>query len=296
MSILIDENTRVLVQGITGRRGSFNTQQMLAFGTNIVAGVTPGKGGQEVCGVPVYNSVKEACRKHMPDWSIMFVPALFAKKAAFEALENGLNLVIITEEIPIHDTLAIIQKAQEKRVHLIGPNCPGLASAGSCTNAMSARSGFKCKIGIIPNDLFAVGNVGIVSRSGTLTHEVISQLTQHGIGQTTVVGIGGDRVVGSSFIDILQLFNKDKQTKKVVLIGEIGGNQEEMAAAWIAKHMKKPVVSYIAGRTAPPEKRMGHAGAIIYGKAGTAESKMKALKEAGVQVARTINEVITLVK
>src|SRR3989344_3991997 len=283
MSILINKNTRVLVQGITGHHGTINTKAMLAYGTNIVAGVTPGKGGQTVEGVPVYNTVKEAVKKHHPNWSILFVPAPFAKAAAFEALKKHLNLVIITEEIPIHDAIDILKFGEKQNCTIIGPNCPGLMTPG------------ECKLGIIPGNVVKPGNVGIVSRSGTLTHEIANLLTEAGIGQSTIVGIGGDRIIGSDFEKILRMFEKDKQTKAVVLLGEIGGVLEQKAAQYIKK-MKKPVVAYITGQSAPPNKQMGHAGAIAYGAGQTAQAKMNALKAAGVSVAKTTLDVTRLVK
>ncbi|HLC74964.1 MAG TPA: succinate--CoA ligase subunit alpha [Candidatus Nanoarchaeia archaeon] len=283
MSILINKNTRVLVQGITGHHGTINTKAMLAYGTNIVAGVTPGKGGQTVEGVPVYNTVKEAVKKHHPNWSILFVPAPFAKAAAFEALKKHLNLVIITEEIPIHDAIDILKFGEKQNCTIIGPNCPGLMTPG------------ECKLGIIPGNVVKPGNVGIVSRSGTLTHEIANLLTEAGIGQSTIVGIGGDRIIGSDFEKILRMFEKDKQTKVVVLLGEIGGVLEQKAAQYIKK-MKKPVVAYITGQSAPPNKQMGHAGAIAYGAGQTAQAKMNALKAAGVSVAKTTLDVTRLVK
>jgi len=283
MSILINKNTRVLVQGITGHHGTINTKAMLAYGTNIVAGVTPGKGGQTVEGVPVYNTVKEAVKKHHPNWSILFVPAPFAKAAAFEALKKHLNLVIITEEIPIHDAIDILKFGEKQRCTIIGPNCPGLMTPG------------ECKLGIIPGNVVTAGNIGIVSRSGTLTHEIANLLTEAGIGQSTIVGIGGDRIIGSDFEKILRMFEKDKQTKVVVLLGEIGGVLEQKAAQYIKK-MKKPVVAYITGQSAPPNKQMGHAGAIAYGAGQTAQAKMNALKAAGVSVAKTTLDVTRLVK
>jgi len=254
MSILINKKTKVIIFGITGRQGSFHTKQMLAFGTNIVAGVTPGKGGQKVEGVPVYNSVKEALKKHKANWAALFVPAPFAKEAAEDALNNGLHTVIITEGLPQHDAVHIMGVAKKKRKIVLGPNCPGLCSVE------------ECKIGIMPNQIFKKGHVGIISRSGTLTYEIVHQLSMSGMGQTTTIGIGGDPVIGLHFIDALKLFAKDKNTKKIVIVGEIGGDLEERTAREIRKITKKKVVAYIAGRTAPPGKRMGHAGAIISGK------------------------------
>lgn len=282
MSILINKKTKVIVLGITGKQGSFHTKQMLAYGTNIVAGVTPGKGGQKVEGVPVLNSVKEALKKHKADWAVLFVPAPFAKDAAINCLKNGLHIVIITEGLPQHDAVAIMKAAGKKTV--LGPNCPGLCSVDAC------------KIGIMPNQIFRKGNVGIVSRSGTLTYEIIHQLSMAGMGQSTAVGIGGDAVIGMHFIDVLKRFDKDKATKKIVIIGEIGGDLEEKTAKLIRKITKKKVVAYIAGRTAPPGKRMGHAGAIVSGKSGTAASKVEAFEKVGIKVAKVPSEIVKLLE
>lgn len=285
MSILINGNTKVLVQGITGSEGSFHTQRMLEYGTKIVAGVTPGKGGASFDGIPVYNTVAEAMRQHQIDATAIFVPAKFAADAILEATEAGIGLITcITEGIPVHQMLKVYHTVTLKGLRLIGPNCPGVISPG------------KSKIGILPNHIFRSGPVGIVSRSGTLTYEIADQLSRAGIGQSTVVGIGGDPIVGSSFVDILELFQKDRQTKLVVLVGEIGGTDEEKAADYIAQEMTKPVVAYIAGFSAPPGKRMGHAGAIISGSEGTAEAKAKALESQGVSVARTPGHVVELVR
>ncbi len=286
MPILVDENTRAIVQGITGREGSFHTKLMLDYGTKIVAGVTPGKGGQTVHGVPVYDSIEEALQKHEANASIMFVPAPFAKDAALEAIESGLELlVIITEHMPVRDTLEILAYASRKGVKVIGPNTPGVISPG------------KCKLGIMPSHMFSRGRVGIVSRSGTLTYEIAWAITSSGLGQTTCVGLGGDPVVGLSFVDVLKMFAEDDETEAVVIIGEIGGNMEELAAEYISKHgYEKPVVAYVAGRTAPPGKRMGHAGAIIMGRAGTAESKINAFKDAGVEVAERPSDVARVLR
>lgn len=285
MSILINGNTKVLVQGITGSEGSFHTQRMLEYGTKIVAGVTPGKGGASFDGIPVYNTVAEAMRQHQIDATAIFVPAKFAADAILEATEAGIGLITcITEGIPVHQMLKVYHTVTRKGLRLIGPNCPGVISPG------------KSKIGILPNHIFRSGPVGIVSRSGTLTYEIADQLSRAGIGQSTVVGIGGDPIVGSSFVDILELFQKDRQTKLVVLVGEIGGTDEEKAADYIAQEMTKPVVAYIAGFSAPPGKRMGHAGAIISGSEGTAEAKAKALESQGVSVARTPGHVVELVR
>ena len=285
MSILIDEHTHVLVQGMTGKEGSFHTQRMIEYGTKVVAGVTPGKGGSSFEGVPIYDTVVEAVEKHQIDATAIFVPAQFASDAILEEADAGIPLLIcITEHIPLHHMLKTYEIVKRRGIRLIGPNCPGLLSAG------------KSKLGIISGHIFTKGPVGIVSRSGTLTYEIVDQLTKAGIGQTTAVGIGGDPVIGSSFIDILALFEQDPETKLVVMVGEIGGSDEECAAEFIASKMSKPVVSYIAGFSAPPGKRMGHAGAIITGTSGTAEAKAKALETEGIPVARTPHEIVQLVK
>lgn len=283
--ILINKNTKVLVQGITGHQGSLHTKVMKEYGTKIVAGVTPGKGGQFVNGVPVYNTIKEALKRHTATWSILFVPAPFAKDAALEALQNNLNIVIITEHMPIHDVLEIKQYAKKKRTIMIGPNSPGII----CPEEI--------KIGIMPKEFFTKGNVGVISRSGTLTYEVVNALTEQHMGQSTVVGIGGDAMNGFTFIDALQHFAKDKETKAIVLVGEIGGTAEEDTAAYIKKvRYKKPVVAYIAGVSVPKGKRMGHAGALIQGNKGTAQTKIAALKEAGVRIAKTPQEIPLFLK
>ena len=280
MAIFINKNTKIIIQGITGTHGSFHAKQMQECGTKVVAGVTPGKGGQAVNNIPVFNSVKET-KKYKADWSCIFVPARFAKAAAIEALKAGLNIAIITENIPVHDTLAIIAEAKKQKKRVLGPNCPGVISPG------------KSKIGIIPHHICEEGNIGIVSRSGTLTYEIINSIKQ---GQSTVVGIGGDPVIGTGFIDVLKEFEKDTQTEKIVLVGEIGGSVEELAATYIKKNISKPVIAYIAGRTAPEGKRMGHAGAIISGKAGTAAEKIRSLKAAGVEVAKLPSQISRLLK
>ncbi len=285
MSILIDEHTRVLVQGITGKEGSFHTQRMVEYGTKVVAGVTPGKGGSSFDGIPIYNSVAEAMGRHGIDAAAIFVPARFASDAIIEEVDAGIPLIVcITEGIPLHQMLRTYEIVRIRGARLIGPNCPGLLSAG------------KSKIGIIPGQIFTKGPVGVVSRSGTLTYEIVDQLTRAGIGQTTAVGIGGDPVIGSSFIDMLELFEKDPETELVVLVGEIGGSDEEQAAEFIWSQMSKPVVAYIAGFAAPAGKRMGHAGAIITGSLGTAEAKAKALEAKGIPVARTPGQIVELVK
>jgi len=284
MAIIIDENTHVLVQGITGNQGIFHTRQMLAFGSKIVAGVSPGKGGTTAEGIPVYNTVNAAVEEHRIDASVIFIPAGFSKDAAFEAIDAGIKvLVIITEHIPVHDELEIIALARQRGTTVIGPNTFGICSSG------------KCKIGIPPNQIFVPGHVGVVSRSGTLTYEIVSNLTANGLGQTTVLGLGGDKVVGLSFVDVLEKFEKDPETNSVVIVGEIGGNAEEDASRYIRK-MKKPVVAYVAGKSAPPGKRMGHAGAIIERGKGTFQGKVQALTEAGAAVATFPFEVAGLVK
>jgi len=280
MPILIDDRTRVLVQNITGRQGMFHTGQMLECGTKVVAGVAPGKGGQKVEGVPVFDSIEEAVKMKKATASIIFVPAPFALDAAFEAITASLDpIVIITEHIPVHDSIKIVEYARQNDVHIVGPNTPGLMSPGMC------------KMGIMPNHIFSCGKIGVVSRSGTLTYEIASSLTQSGLGQSTAVGLGGDPVVGLSFTDVLAMFERDGQTKGIAMIGEIGGNAEERAAEFIRKNVKKPVVAYIAGRTAPSGKTMGHAGAVISGTSGTAQSKIEALKKAGVSTAELPGDV-----
>lgn len=277
MSILVDENTRLIVQGITGREGLFHAEQCKLYGTNLVGGVTPNKGGQTVIGnVPVFNTVKEAAQKTKANASMIFVPPAFAADAILEAANAGIELIIcIAEGIPVHDMVTVYRGLQNSGSRLIGPNCPGVISPG------------KCKIGIMPAHIHKKGNVGIISRSGTLTYETVGQLTALGIGQSTCVGIGGDPIIGSRYIDILQLFQKDRGTKAICMIGEIGGSAEEEAAEYIKKHVTKPVVGFIAGQTAPPGRRMGHAGAIISGGQGTAESKMKVMKKCGIKVCKS---------
>lgn len=282
--IYLDKNTKCLVQGITGKQGSFHTEQMLNYNTNIVAGVTPGKGGQNFEGVPIFNSIEEAKEEVNVNSSIIFVPAKFAKDAAFESIRNLELVIIISEHIPVHDAMEIMSYADKMGTTVIGPNTPGIISPGIG------------KLGIMPTHIFAKGNVGVISRSGTLTYEVASQLTRSGIGQSTCVGIGGDPVIGTNYIDVLNKFEKDDETDAIVLIGEIGGNAEEKAAKYIEENISKPVVSYIAGMTAPPGKRMGHAGAIIQGSSGTAKSKIEALTSAGVKVANMPSEISKLVR
>ncbi len=286
MGIIVGKETRAIVQGITGAQGSFHTKLMLEYGTKIVAGVTPGKGGTSVHGVPVYDTVKEALEKHPANASIIFVPAPFAAEAAIEAIENGIKVVvIITEHIPIKDTVNVMAYARQTGATIIGPNTPGIITPG------------ECKLGIMPSHVFKPGNVGIISRSGTLTYEIAASLTKKQLGQSTCIGLGGDPIVGLNFIDVLKLFEKDPQTEAVVLIGEIGGNLEEIAAEYIAREKyPKPVVAFIAGRTAPPGKRMGHAGAIIMGRAGTAESKIEAFRKACVEVAEKPSDVATILQ
>lgn len=289
MSILVDKNTRLLVQGITGREGAFHTNQMLAYGTNVVAGVTPGKGGQWFDGdskrVPVFDTVKGAVDATGANAAISFVPARFAVDGIYEAADAGIGLIVcLTEHIPVQDMIAVRSYLDTKKITLIGPNCPGLLTPG------------QAKVGIIPGNIATPGHVGVVSKSGTLTYEVVDALTRRGVGQSTCVGIGGDPIGGVSFIDILQLFEEDPETEQVILIGEIGGNAEEQAAAYIARNMTKRVTSFIAGRTAPPGRRMGHAGAIIEGNAGTAEGKMAALREAGVVVADHPDQIVDLIQ
>ncbi len=273
MSILVDTNTRLLVQGITGREASFHTQQCVAYGTKVVAGVTPGKGGTVHEGVPVYNTVEEAVRKEGANATVIFVPPPFAADAIMEAASADVPLIVcITEGIPTLDMVRAWTLLSKSKSRLIGPNCPGIISPG------------KCKIGIMPGRIFKEGNIGVVSRSGTLTYEGVWQLTGRNLGQSTCIGIGGDPIVGTSFIDVLQMFNADPDTHAVVMMGEIGGSAEEEAAKYIKENMKKPVVGFIAGQTAPPGRRMGHAGAIISGGKGTAAEKMDALKKCGIHV------------
>jgi succinyl-CoA synthetase alpha subunit len=284
VSVLIDKDTRLIVQGITGHQGTFHTRAMLDYGTKVVAGTSPGKGGMKVEGVPVFDSSFEAVDATGANASILFVPAPFAKDAAIEAIEAGVKLlVMITERIPFHDCLDIVPYARTKGCRIIGPNCPGLISPG------------KAKAGIMPSHIFKPGNVGVISRSGTLTYEIVNAITQAGFGQSTCLGIGGDPVIGTSMPEALDLLAGDGQTKRIVVVGEIGGTTEEETAA-LAKRVKKPTFAYIAGRTAPPGKRMGHAGAIISRGMGTAESKIKAFEDAGVPVAAYPVEIAKLLK
>jgi succinyl-CoA synthetase alpha subunit len=284
MSILVDKNTRLIVQGITGNEGLFHTTQMAAYGTNVVGGVTPGKGGEWVLEkIPVFDSVRTAKDATDANATIIFVPARFAPDAMFEAADAGIPLIIcITEGVAVQDMMRVRNYLNQKKVRLIGPNCPGLLTPG------------EAKVGIIPGDIAIPGNVGVVSRSGTLTYEVLYAMKNLGMGASTCVGIGGDPVNGTNFLDVLEMFEHDPKTEKVIMIGEIGGNEEEKAAEYIAAKMTKPVASFIAGQTAPPGKRMGHAGAIIEGGAGTAADKIKALEAAGVKVAKHPDEIPTL--
>jgi succinyl-CoA synthetase alpha subunit len=282
MSVLVDEDTRVVVQGITGGEGRFHTEQMLEYGTNVVAGAVPGKGGQEVAGVPVYDTVSGAVREENADASVVFVPPAFAADALFEALDADLEVVVaITEGIPAQDMSRVYRVLGETDTHLVGPNCPGVITPG------------EAKLGILPGNIFESGSVGLISRSGTLTYQIVDNLTSRGLGQSTAIGIGGDPIIGTDFTDALGLFEDDPATDAVVLCGEIGGEDEEEAAAYIDEHLETPVAGFIAGRTAPPGKRMGHAGAIVSGSGtGTAQSKIDALESAGVPVGDTPEEVV----
>jgi succinyl-CoA synthetase alpha subunit len=285
LSILVDSNTRLLVQGITGREGSFHTRQMLEYGTKVIAGVTPNKGGQEIEGVPIYNTVKEAIEIMAVNTSIIYVPAQFATKAIYEATDAGIKLIIcITEGIPVLDMIKAYHYVNMSGSRLIGPNCAGVISPG------------KAKVGIMPASIHKEGNLGIVSRSGTLTYEVVYNLTKNNFGQSTCVSIGGDPIIGSSFINILELFEEDSQTEAIVLIGEIGGTDEEEAAEFIHSKINKPVIVLIAGKTAPPGKRMGHAGAIISGGKGTSEEKVKTFKKFSIPVAESPIQIVHLIR
>ena len=285
MSILVDESTKLLIQGITGSEGSFHTQRCIEYGTKVVAGVTPGKGGSKHLGVPVFNTIEKAMAETGANASLMFVPPAFAADGVLEAIDAGMPLIVcITEGIPVLDMVKVHRYLRGKSTRLIGPNCPGVMSPG------------KCKAGIMVGEIHLTGSVGVVSRSGTLTYDAVSQLTTLGIGQSTCVGIGGDALPGSTFVDILRLFQADEDSKAVVLIGEIGGSMEQEAAEFIRHKMIKPVIAFVAGSTAPPGKRMGHAGAIITGSAGKASEKIKALSQAGVTIAPTPAEVGLTVK
>ena len=286
MSIFIDQDTTLVVQGITGRDGSFHTRQMMSYGTNVVAGVTPGKGGQRFDdAVPVFNTVAEAVAESGVNTSVIYVPPAFAAGAMFEAADAGVSLIVcITEGVPVIDMTTVLPYLSERGVRLIGPNCPGLISPG------------QSKVGIIPGSICAPGRVGLVSRSGTLTYEVVHHLTLNGMGQSTCVGIGGDPLIGTNFIDCLQAFESDPETEAIVMIGEIGGTDEQNAASFVKEHVSKPVVGFIAGQTAPPGRRMGHAGAIISGSSGTAAEKMAAFEDAGIGVMKRPIEVVELLK
>jgi succinyl-CoA synthetase alpha subunit len=281
MSVLVDDDTRVVVQGITGGEGKFHTEQMIEYGTNVVAGAVPGRGGQDVAGVPVYDTVTRAAREEDADASVVFVPPAFAADALFEALDAPLDLVVaITEGIPTQDMSRVYRQLQETETYLVGPNCPGVITPGDA------------KLGILPGNIFSAGPVGLISRSGTLTYQVVDNLTDRGLGQSTAIGIGGDPIIGTDFIDALELFDADPDTDAIVMCGEIGGEDEEDAAAYIDEQVSTPVAGFIAGRTAPPGKRMGHAGAIVSGSGtGTAQSKITALEAAGVPVGDTPEEV-----
>jgi succinyl-CoA synthetase alpha subunit len=284
MAILVDDNTRLLVQGITGREGAFHTGRMLESGTRVVAGVTPGKGGQDYEGVPVFDTVEKAVEETGANASVIFVPPPFAADAIFESLDGAMSTVCcITEGIPVHDMMRVTDYLQMKEATLIGPNCPGVLSPG------------KSNVSIMPRDIFMTGNVGVVSRSGTLTYQIVNELTQRGIGQSTAVGIGGDPIIGTDFIEILEKFEADPETECVVMIGEIGGNAEQLAAEYVRSKMDTPVVAYIAGFTAPEGKTMGHAGAIVSGGESTAEAKSEALRRAGISAATNPSEVAELV-
>jgi succinyl-CoA synthetase alpha subunit len=279
MSILVDENTRLLVQGITGREGQFHTRQCAAYGTKVVAGVTPGKGGQRMDGIPVFNTVEQALRETGANVSMIFVPPAFAADAMMESAAAGIAVIVaITEGIPVQDMMKAYHFVKSTSSRLIGPNCPGVISPG------------KCKVGIMPAPIHMEGAVGVVSRSGTLTYEVVDQLTKNGVGQSTCLGIGGDPVIGTNFIEALKLFQADPGTSGIVMVGEIGGSAEEDAAAFIVREVSKPVIGFVAGLTAPPGRRMGHAGAIISGSSGTAQAKIEAMEKAGITVVKNLGQ------
>jgi succinyl-CoA synthetase alpha subunit len=285
MPILTDKNTRVIVQGITGNQGSFHTKLMLEYGTRIVAGVTPGKGGEEIHGVPVYDTIKDALSNHDAEASIIFVPAKFCKEAILEAVEQSLSpIVVITEGIPLFDSMIALEEAGKKNVKIIGPNTPGIITPN------------EFKLGIMPTHVFSRGNIGLISRSGTLSYEIASELTVSKQGQSTCLGIGGDKVTGLNYIDVLEMFRQDSETRAIAMIGEIGGTMEEEAAEYVTKtEYEKPIVAFIAGRTAPPGKKMGHAGAIISGGKGTPSSKINAFKKAGIHIAETPSDIAKII-
>ena len=282
MSILVDDNTRLLVQGITGKEGQFHTRQCVEYGTNVVAGVTPGKGGQEMDGIPVFNTVEQARQETGANAAMIFVPPGFAADAIMEAAAASIEVIVaITEGIPVLDMMKCYHAVKSSGSRLIGPNCPGIISPG------------KCKVGIMPGPIHREGSVGVVSRSGTLTYEVVDQLTKNGVGQSTCIGIGGDPIIGTNFIDALQLFQADPGTSGIVMVGEIGGSAEEDAAEFIVDSVSKPVIGFVAGLTAPPGRRMGHAGAIISGSSGTAQAKIEAMEKAGITVVKNLGELGT---
>ncbi len=282
--MIVPGDARVIVQGITGKQGRRHTKEMLEFGTKIVAGVTPGRGGERIEGIPVYDTVKEVMREKA-NASIIFVPANEAKNAVMEAIDSGIKyIVVITDGIPLHDSIEFIHYGICKNVRIIGPNCPGIAIPG------------KMKIGIFPNSIFKIGSIGVVSRSGTLTYEIVNSMSKNGMGQSMVIGIGGDAINGTTMIEVIEEFERDKGTEAIVIIGEIGGVAEEMAAEYIKKEVTKPVYAYIAGRFAPPNKKMGHAGAIVYGNMGSAVSKIKAFKKSGVKVAELPYKIVEMLK
>ncbi len=284
MGILVNKETKLIVQGITGRDGSFHTEKMIEYGTDVVGGVTPKKGGQEIFGKPIFNTVKEAKAATGANASVIYVPPVFAASAIIEAIEAGIPFIVaITEGVPVNDMVNVWAAIEGSETRLLGPNCPGIITPGAC------------KVGIMPGKIHSPGNVGVVSRSGTLTYEVVDQLSRVDMGQSTVLGIGGDPIIGTKFVDVLELFEQDEQTEYIVMIGEIGGNDEEVAAEYIASNVTKPVVSFIAGQSAPPGRRMGHAGAIVSGGSGKAEDKIEALTKAGVKVAVTPTEIGRLV-